>query len=192
MPRSTRSADLIVLDVMPELDGRRPAPSARSGGAGTPSHHLFLTARDTTADKVEGLRLGSDDYVTAVLDRGEMVERVKAVLRHVGVRAGGAKLTSPTSELEQGTQTCGGREPAGRPDPHRKWLSNHTRTSGRPPPGAHRAARSSSDRVGLHAAGDAHTPCRDHRLLRPEGFDVGRAAAGPHRPRRGLQPPPPA
>jgi two-component system OmpR family response regulator len=50
-------------------------------GAGTRTPIIFLTARDATADKVEGLRLGSDDYMTKPFSIEELVERVKAVLR---------------------------------------------------------------------------------------------------------------
>src|SRR6185436_10429099 len=42
---------------------------------------ILLTARDTTHDKVEGLRLGSDDYVTKPFSIEELIERVRAVLR---------------------------------------------------------------------------------------------------------------
>ncbi len=99
--------DLIVLDVMmPELDGFEVARRLRQvEGAGTQVPIIFLTARDTTADKVEGLRLGSDDYVTKPFSIEEMVERVKAVLRRTsGVRAGGAKLTYADLELDEETR----------------------------------------------------------------------------------------
>jgi len=83
-----RRPDLIVLDVMlPDLDGFDVAKRLRqSEGAGTRVPIIFLTARDTTQDKVEGLRLGSDDYVTKPFSIEELIERVKAVLR----RSGGA------------------------------------------------------------------------------------------------------
>jgi two-component system OmpR family response regulator len=75
--------DLIVLDVMlPDLDGFEVARRLRqSEGAGTRVPVIFLTARDTTAEKVQGLRLGSDDYVTKPFSIEELIERVKAVLR---------------------------------------------------------------------------------------------------------------
>jgi len=62
----SRRPDLVVLDVMlPDLDGFEVARRLRQAeGAGSHVPIIFLTARDTTADKVEGLRLGSDDYVT--------------------------------------------------------------------------------------------------------------------------------
>jgi two-component system OmpR family response regulator len=78
-----RRPDLVVLDVMmPDLDGFEVARRLRQAeGAGTRIPIIFLTARDATADKVEGLRLGSDDYVTKPFSIEELVERVKAVLR---------------------------------------------------------------------------------------------------------------
>jgi two-component system, OmpR family, response regulator len=75
--------DLVVLDVMlPDLDGFEVARRLRQAeGASTHVPIIFLTARDATQDKVEGLRLGSDDYVTKPFSIEELVERVKAVLR---------------------------------------------------------------------------------------------------------------
>src|SRR5438445_7784545 len=79
----SRRPDLVVLDVMlPDLDGFEVARRLRQAeGAGSRVPIIFLTARDTTADKVEGLRLGSDDYVTKPFSIEELIERVKAVLR---------------------------------------------------------------------------------------------------------------
>jgi len=99
--------DLIVLDVMlPDLDGFEVARRLREGeGASTRVPIIFLTARDATADKVQGLRLGSDDYVTKPFSIEELIERVKAVLR----RAGGAgpgerKLAYADLELDEDTR----------------------------------------------------------------------------------------
>jgi two-component system OmpR family response regulator len=78
-----RAPDLIVLDVMmPELDGFEVARRLRRDeGAGTRIPVIFLTARDATQDKVEGLRLGSDDYVTKPFSIEELVLRLRALLR---------------------------------------------------------------------------------------------------------------
>src|SRR5579859_21732 len=109
-----RRPDLIVLDVMlPDLDGFEVARRLReSEGAGARVPIIFLTARDTTADKVQGLRLGSDDYVTKPFSIEELIERVKAVLR----RAGGAgpgerRLSYADLELDEDTRDVwrGGR-----------------------------------------------------------------------------------
>ena len=102
-----RRPDLIVLDgMLPDLDGFEVARRLRQGeGNGTRIPVIFLTARDSTADKVEGLRLGVDDYVTKPFSIEELIERVKAVLR----RAGGAgpgehKLTYHDLVLDEDTR----------------------------------------------------------------------------------------
>jgi two-component system OmpR family response regulator len=72
-------ADLIVLDVtMPELDGLEVCRRLRSGGA-VPI--VFLSSRDGELDRVLGLELGADDYVTKPFSPRELVARVKARLR---------------------------------------------------------------------------------------------------------------
>lgn len=78
-----RRPDLVLLDVMmPGLDGFEVARRLQqTQGAGTNIPVIFLTAKDSTADKVQGLRLGVDDYVTKPFSIEELVERVKAVLR---------------------------------------------------------------------------------------------------------------
>src|SRR3989440_906423 len=95
--------DLIVLDVMlPDLDGFEVARRLRQvEGAGTRVPIIFLTARDTTQDKIEGLRLGSDDYVTKPFSIEELVERVKAVLRRsMGTGPGEHRLSYADLELD--------------------------------------------------------------------------------------------
>lgn len=74
---------LIVLDVMlPDLDGFAVCQRLRSNGDRTPV--LFLTARDSTEDKVRGLTLGGDDYLVKPFSLEELVARIDAVLRRVG------------------------------------------------------------------------------------------------------------
>ena len=84
-----RRPDLVILDVMmPDLMGTEVLRRLRSServGAHLPV--ILLTARDATQDKVEGLRLGSDDYVTKPFSIEELVERVKAILRRTGTTA---------------------------------------------------------------------------------------------------------
>jgi two-component system, OmpR family, response regulator len=81
--------DLVVLDVMlPDIDGFEVARRLRrAAGQHRDTPIIFLTARDTTRDRIEGLRLGSDDYVTKPFSIEELGERVRAVLRRSG-RAG--------------------------------------------------------------------------------------------------------
>ncbi len=71
--------DLMVLDVMlPGMDGYQVLKSVRKSSA---IPVIMLTARDETFDKVLGLELGADDYMTKPFDAKELVARVKAVLR---------------------------------------------------------------------------------------------------------------
>src|ERR1700723_3888896 len=72
--------DLIVLDVMlPDMDGFDVVRRLRGGGARIPV--VFLTARDAMEDKVRGLTLGGDDYVTKPFSLEEVIARIRAVLR---------------------------------------------------------------------------------------------------------------
>ncbi len=75
--------DLIVLDVMlPDLDGLEVTRRLRADGVRVPI--LFLTARDAVEDRVAGLTVGGDDYVTKPFALAEIVARVHAILRRTG------------------------------------------------------------------------------------------------------------
>jgi two-component system alkaline phosphatase synthesis response regulator PhoP len=75
----TREPDLIVLDLgLPGLDGLEVIRSIRASGS---IPIVVLTARDTELDKLLGLELGADDYVTKPFSPRELVARVRAVLR---------------------------------------------------------------------------------------------------------------
>ena len=102
-----RAPDLLILDVMmPQLDGFEVARRLRlDEGAATRVPIIFLTAKDATQDKVEGLRLGSDDYVTKPFSIEELVERVKAVLRRSsGLGSSSTKLSFADLELDEDTR----------------------------------------------------------------------------------------
>ena len=72
--------DLLILDLMlPELDGFRVLRSLRKDGHSTPI--LVLTAKGEEADKVRGLKMGADDYVTKPFGLLELLARVEALLR---------------------------------------------------------------------------------------------------------------
>ena len=72
--------DLIVLDIMlPDVDGFEVCRRLRATGDDVPV--LFLTARDAVEDRVCGLDLGADDYLTKPFSVSELVARVRAVLR---------------------------------------------------------------------------------------------------------------
>jgi len=78
--------DLIVLDVMlPDLDGIEVTRRLRGDGLRVPV--LFLTARDALEDKVAGLTVGADDYVTKPFALVEVIARVHAILRRAGAEA---------------------------------------------------------------------------------------------------------
>lgn len=75
----THAPDLIILDIMmPELDGTEVCRQIRRV-ASTPI--IFLSSRDDEIDRILGLELGGDDYVTKPFSPRELVARVKAVLR---------------------------------------------------------------------------------------------------------------
>ncbi|MFV0427144.1 MAG: response regulator transcription factor [Beutenbergiaceae bacterium] len=78
--------DLIVLDVMlPDMDGFTVTRRLREQGKLMPV--VFLTARDETSDKVAGLTVGGDDYVTKPFSLDEVIARIRAVLRRAGAVA---------------------------------------------------------------------------------------------------------
>ena len=75
--------DLVILDVMlPDLDGLEVTRRLRADGVRVPI--LFLTARDTLQDKLAGLTIGGDDYVTKPFALAELIARVHAILRRTG------------------------------------------------------------------------------------------------------------
>jgi two-component system OmpR family response regulator len=96
--------DLLVLDVMmPGVDGFDVVRRMRGEGLQFPV--LFLTARDSTDDKITGLTLGGDDYVTKPFSLEEVVARIRAILRrHAGaVAADPARLSFADIELDDDT-----------------------------------------------------------------------------------------
>src|SRR3954471_3139042 len=75
---------LIVLDVMlPDMEGFEVAKRLGAQQARVPI--IFLTARDATDDKIRGLSIGGDDYVTKPFSLEELVARVRSILRRAGV-----------------------------------------------------------------------------------------------------------
>ena len=102
--------DLVVLDVMlGDLDGVEVLRRLRSGGSDVPV--VFLTARDGTEDKVRGLTLGGDDYVTKPFSLEELTARIRAVLRRTAGDAGPNRLVFADLELDEETHEVvrGGR-----------------------------------------------------------------------------------
>jgi two-component system OmpR family response regulator len=97
----TFQPDIVVLDVMlPDLDGFEVYRRLANGSA--PAPVLFLTARDSTEDRVHGLTLGADDYVGKPFSLEELVARVRAVLRRTrGGQDDGAVLRYADLELDE-------------------------------------------------------------------------------------------
>ena len=82
--------DLILLDLMlPKLDGFEVCRAVRAAGSATPI--LMLTAREEETDKVLGLELGADDYITKPFSMRELLARVKANIRRTGMSGAGAE-----------------------------------------------------------------------------------------------------
>jgi two-component system alkaline phosphatase synthesis response regulator PhoP len=78
--------DLVILDIMmPRMSGWEVCRELRARGIDVPV--IMLTARGAEADRVQGLELGADDYVTKPFSLRELLARVRAVLRRPGTRA---------------------------------------------------------------------------------------------------------
>jgi two-component system, OmpR family, response regulator len=96
--------EVVLLDVMlPDTDGFELCKRMRSNGTNVPV--LFLTARDATDDKVTGLALGADDYITKPFSLEEVVARINAVLRRSNPEGGGGgnKLAYADLTLDENT-----------------------------------------------------------------------------------------
>ncbi|WP_020405596.1 heavy metal response regulator transcription factor [Hahella ganghwensis] len=77
---TTEFYDLVIMDVMlPDLDGWQVLKFMREGGNLTPV--LFLTARDSIEDRVQGLDLGADDYLVKPFAFSELLARIRSLLR---------------------------------------------------------------------------------------------------------------
>ena len=95
--------DLILLDIMlPDFDGTEVCRRLRAQGVRTPV--MFLTARDATEDKVGGLKVGGDDYVTKPFSLDELVARIHAVLRRTSTaRSADERLQFADLEMDDET-----------------------------------------------------------------------------------------
>ncbi len=97
---SAQHYDLVILDLgLPKLDGFDVLKRLRRRGAAVPV--LVLTARDALADRVKGLDLGADDYLTKPFDLPELEARVRALIRR-GQGGGSAILTHGPLSLDTG------------------------------------------------------------------------------------------
>jgi len=92
--------DLVLLDVMlPDGDGFEVVRRMRSSGPDVPV--IFVTARDGVRERVAGLALGADDYVTKPFSLDEVLERIRAVLRRTGRAAAKPRLRVAGLELDE-------------------------------------------------------------------------------------------
>ncbi len=93
--QAARTSDLLILDLMmPGLDGLEVCKALRARGAATPI--LMLTAKSTELDRVLGLELGADDYLTKPFSMAELLARVKALLRRADLQR--AALSATTAQ----------------------------------------------------------------------------------------------
>jgi two-component system OmpR family response regulator len=113
-----RRFDLLVVDVsMPEVDGFEFVRRLRSSDRETPV--LFLSARSDEIDRILGLELGGDDYVTKPFSTRELVTRVKVILRRLTRGAqGDAPEPAENAELQVGELRLS-------PETHRSWWREH-------------------------------------------------------------------
>jgi two-component system OmpR family response regulator len=95
--------DLIVLDVMlPDMEGFDVAQ--RLGAQHNRVPIIYLTARDATEDKIRGLTLGGDDYMTKPFSLEELVARIRSILRRAGLAAPeSSRMTFEDVELDEET-----------------------------------------------------------------------------------------
>jgi two-component system alkaline phosphatase synthesis response regulator PhoP len=88
-----KEPDLIILDIMlPELDGYEVCKQLRAEGNHTPI--IMLTVKNTEIDKVLGLELGADDYVTKPFSVRELSARVKTIFRRIDSYAADTSIAS--------------------------------------------------------------------------------------------------
>jgi two-component system OmpR family response regulator len=92
----------VVLDVMlPDMEGLEVCRRLRASHGPLPV--VFLTAKDGTEDKVAGLTVGGDDYVTKPFSLEELVARIRAVLRRTRPAASSGRLAFADLELDEDT-----------------------------------------------------------------------------------------
>ncbi|MFQ3612427.1 MAG: response regulator transcription factor [Cyanobacteriota bacterium] len=101
----TESFDLLILDwMLPEISGLSLCQQVRQVDPTTPI--LFLTAKDTLDDRVEGLDAGADDYLVKPFALRELLARVRALLRRAGSPEGIPRLQMGDLELDRENQTA--------------------------------------------------------------------------------------
>ena len=103
-------SDVVILDIMlPLLDGISILSSMRKKGIKTPV--LLLTAKDTITDKIKGLDSGADDYLTKPFEFGELLARIRALIRRKAdikdtvIRIGDLEINTANREIKRGGKT---------------------------------------------------------------------------------------
>jgi DNA-binding response OmpR family regulator len=114
MPRlRAEQADLVILDLMlPEVDGLTICTAMRSDPATAGIPIIMLTARGDEADRIAGLELGADDYVTKPFSPKELTARVAALLRRAtrGQAAGVLRFGAITLDADRHAVSVDGQE----------------------------------------------------------------------------------
>ena len=102
--------DGVILDIMmPKMDGHQVLKKLRARGSDLPV--LFLTARDSIADRVAGLDLGADDYLIKPFDFDELLARVRAMMRKRSghktsvITIGDLKIDTGSHEVTRGDRS---------------------------------------------------------------------------------------
>ena len=96
-----RASDLLILDLMmPLLDGLEVCKALRARGRASPI--LMLTAKSTELDRVLGLELGADDYLTKPFSMAELLARVKALLRRAELLRAAAAAPAAAQTVRNG------------------------------------------------------------------------------------------
>ena len=111
LERATHEAfAVIVLDLtLPEMDGLEVLRAVRAHGVATPV--IVLTARGTVGDRVQGLRLGADDYLPKPFDLDELEARIQALLRRGGA-VGAARRQFGALRVDEAAGVCYANEEA--------------------------------------------------------------------------------
>jgi two-component system, OmpR family, alkaline phosphatase synthesis response regulator PhoP len=108
-----RRPDLVILDIrLPDIDGYQVAARLRSNRRTEDVPILFLTEKRTRDDRLRGLELGADDYVTKPFSPRELTARIKALLRRsAGIRQPAAIIRSGSLSVDTASHEvrCGGK-----------------------------------------------------------------------------------
>ncbi len=101
------SFDLILLDIMlPEIDGYELLEYIKPMDIPV----IFLTAKSSVKDRIQGLKMGADDYITKPFQSGEVTARIEAVLRRYGRKSNELSFADVTLHLESRKVYQGGKE----------------------------------------------------------------------------------